>query len=90
MTSSDQEMCLEGHRGTKKPFPAGEGLRSWKDGVWLVKLRKVEVVKIFKNRSFCSDWTWVGVGRGAEMSEARRNSLSNHKASGTDAVLRIV
>lgn len=49
-------------KSSEKPFPAVEGLRSWKDGVWLVKLRKAEIVRIFKNRSFCSDWTWAEGG----------------------------
>lgn len=99
VSRSDQEMverAVEGHGGTRgvlrMPFPAAAGLRSWKDGVWQVKLRKAEVVKFLKiGRFVLSGLGWgLAKGWGAEPSEVRRNSLSSHEASETGGVLRIL
>lgn len=57
-----------------------------------MKLRKAAVVRFLKiGRFVLSGLGWgLARGGGADCSEARRNSLSNHKASETGGVLRIL
>lgn len=60
--------------------------------MWRVKLRKAELVKSLKIGRFVLTGLGRGLaeGGGADWSEAGRNSLSNHKASDTGCILRIL